>query len=209
MQPAARPTSPADTHQRIVAAAARVFARHGLAGATTRAIATEAGVNEVTLFRHFRTKDRLLAAVVGQQFGSTDRDETAAALPVTSDLRADLLEHGRRFTQLLEQNLPLVRTMLGEIHHRHRDQETQVFRGIFHPIKAAILARIAIAQKNGELRNDIGAAVLSDLFGGMIFTGVIRRDAPEIKLDYSAEAYLEAAVDLVLRGAAPVRTGRE
>lgn len=195
-----RASSPADTHQRIVEAAARVFARNGLAGATTRAIADEAGVNEVTLFRHFQTKDRLLAAVVGQQFGTNQADE--AVFPVTADLRADLLEHGRRYNQLLQQNLPLVRTMLGEIHHRHRDQETQVFRGIFRPIKAAILSRIEIAQKDGTLRPDVPADILSDLFGGMIFTGVIRRDAPEIKLDYTAEAYLDAAVDLVLRGAA-------
>ncbi len=207
---ATRANTSGDTHQRIVEAAARVFARSGLAGATTRAIADEAGVNEVTLFRHFQTKDRLLAAVVGQNFGSaTSDDPSHPPLPVTGDLRADLLADALRYAQLLQQNLSLVRTMLGEIHHRHRDQETQVFRGIFQPVKAAILARIEIAQKDGTLRGDLRADVLADLFGGMIFTGVLRRSAPEIKLDYTADAYLTAAVDLVLHGAAPIEKARE
>ena len=51
--------------QLLLSAAARVFARDGLAGATTRAISREAGVNEVTLFRTFGTKEHLITAVVG------------------------------------------------------------------------------------------------------------------------------------------------
>ena len=49
-----------DHRQRILHAAARVYAQHGWRGATTRRIAEEAGVNEVTLFRQFGSKDALL-----------------------------------------------------------------------------------------------------------------------------------------------------
>jgi AcrR family transcriptional regulator len=52
------------TRQRIITAAARLFGRIGYSRATTRAIATEAGVNEVTLFRIFGNKGNLLLAVV-------------------------------------------------------------------------------------------------------------------------------------------------
>ncbi|MCJ7623492.1 MAG: TetR/AcrR family transcriptional regulator, partial [Anaerolineaceae bacterium] len=44
------------------------FVEKGFAGATTRAIAREAGVNEVTLFRHFGSKENL-AKVIMDQFG--------------------------------------------------------------------------------------------------------------------------------------------
>lgn len=201
-----RPSSPADTRQRLLDAAAHVFAQHGLAGSTTRAIAEAAGVNEVTLFRHFQTKDRLLAAVVGQAFDPETTADTLAPVQFTEDLRADLLEQGRHYEKLLKHNLPLVRTMLGEIQHRHRDQEKQVFLGIFGPIKAAILARIAAAQDSGDLRRDLRADVLADLFGSMIFTGVLRRAAPNSKLEYPASMYLEAAVELVLNGASTKRS---
>ena len=52
------------TRDRIIEAALLAFARDGLQGATTRTIAQEAGVNEVTLFRHFQNKEGLLAATL-------------------------------------------------------------------------------------------------------------------------------------------------
>ncbi len=55
-----------DTRTRILDAAEKTFARSGWLGATTQEIARAAGVNEVTLFRHFGNKDRLLAAVFGR-----------------------------------------------------------------------------------------------------------------------------------------------
>lgn len=45
-----------DTEQRILDAALRVFASEGFTGATTRRIAEEANVAEVTLFRKFKSK---------------------------------------------------------------------------------------------------------------------------------------------------------
>jgi AcrR family transcriptional regulator len=49
-----------DHRNRILSAAARVYALHGRRGATTRRIAEEAGVNEVTIFRQFGSKHALL-----------------------------------------------------------------------------------------------------------------------------------------------------
>ncbi len=53
-----------DTRQRILNAAAQLFAEVGYAQATTRLIADAAKVNEVTLFRHFGNKKALLMACV-------------------------------------------------------------------------------------------------------------------------------------------------
>src|SRR5688500_3081995 len=50
------------TDDRILEAALRVAEVEGLRGATTRRIAEEAGVNEVTIFRRFGSKDQLLCA---------------------------------------------------------------------------------------------------------------------------------------------------
>jgi len=51
---------PAPGREKLLDAARRVFEQFGPTGATTRRIAEEAGVNEVTLFRHFGSKDALL-----------------------------------------------------------------------------------------------------------------------------------------------------
>ncbi len=196
-------SSVASTREKLLAAAARVYVRAGLTGATTREIAEEAGVNEVTLFRHFKTKDRLLAAVVGDNFGEKPVTGQFVAPESTPDLRKDLLRLARLYEKLLTANLPLVRTMLGEIQHHGREHEQQVFRSIFIPLKAAINARLATAHQAGELRRDTSPEMLQDLLCGMIFMGVLRRSISHIKISYSAPAYLEAAVDLVLRGSSP------
>jgi AcrR family transcriptional regulator len=56
------------TRERIMEAATKLFSEKGYAGATTRAIAEMAGVNEVTLFRHFGTKENLAQEIM-DQFG--------------------------------------------------------------------------------------------------------------------------------------------
>src|ERR1700712_1304119 len=94
---------------RLLDAATRIFARDGLAGATTRAIAREAGVNEVTLFRHFQTKDRLLAAVVGENFGPEAPPHLPPLKELTGELRADLTAYAKHYEKLLQENLPLIR----------------------------------------------------------------------------------------------------
>ena len=61
--------------------------RHGYAGATTRLIAAAAGVNEVTLFRRFGDKRRLVLAAVHADIGQF----AATATRPTDDLEADLI----------------------------------------------------------------------------------------------------------------------
>jgi AcrR family transcriptional regulator len=53
-----------DTRTELLKAAAAVFAQHGSRGSTTRRIAEAAGVNEVTLFRYFGSKEALLQEAI-------------------------------------------------------------------------------------------------------------------------------------------------
>jgi AcrR family transcriptional regulator len=193
-------TRRAPTRQRLLTAAAQVFARDGLAGSTTREIARTAGVNEVTLFRHFQTKAGLIAAVVGQNFGAQVAQAQTPAIS-TANLHADLTEQARRYDHLLKENITLIRTMIGEIHH-HEDHERQVFKAIFRPLRTTLLERIERAVKENELSDDTSPEVLTDLFSAMIFTGALRRCSSHIKIEYSATSYLNAAVNLIVRGAA-------
>ena len=194
------PESP--TRERLLEAAARIFARDGLDGATTREIARAAGVNEVTLFRHFRSKDRLLQAVVQRNFGST---AAPPPLPATgNDLRADLAAHARAYEQRLQENLPLIRAMLGGI-HRHGEQERQVYLAIFAPLRAALIARLEAAQEGGRLQPAADAGMLADLFSGMIFTGVLRRASP-IAFSLRSASSLATASSWAFRRSASTRS---
>jgi AcrR family transcriptional regulator len=82
-----------ETRVRILDAALELFSKHGFKGTTTRSIASEAGVNEVTLFRHFGSKERLFFAVVEHETDITDQLEEARVRP-GDDMVEDLTTLG-------------------------------------------------------------------------------------------------------------------
>ncbi|HEX5481084.1 MAG TPA: TetR/AcrR family transcriptional regulator [Terriglobia bacterium] len=63
----------AKARQKILRAAEGVFAKHGLDGARTEAIARAAGVNKALLFYHFKSKTDLFAAVIEESAGGVHR----------------------------------------------------------------------------------------------------------------------------------------
>ena len=58
-----------ETQGRILATAAAQFALHGYNGVSTRDIASQAGVNEVTIYRHYPRKRDLYLAVLDAELG--------------------------------------------------------------------------------------------------------------------------------------------
>src|SRR5579862_945402 len=68
-----RHARPGDTRQAILAAAA-AFAKSGLAGARTEAIAEAAGVNKAMLYYYFKSKESLFQAVVEDHFEIFNRE---------------------------------------------------------------------------------------------------------------------------------------
>ncbi len=53
-----------DTRERILSAAREVFSKKGYSGSTTKEISLVANVAEITLFRHFETKNNLFNEVI-------------------------------------------------------------------------------------------------------------------------------------------------
>jgi AcrR family transcriptional regulator len=177
-----------------------VFARDGLEGATTRAISREAGVNEVTLFRQFGTKEHLIEAVVGSEFGKSARSPVERP-GGRRGLRADMAEFARAYEEQLQENLPLIRTIIGEI-HRHALCQHEALQGIFWPMRTALVERLARAARCGEARAGLNASIAADMFAGAIFSSVLRRAGPGARRDYGASEYRDACVDTFIHGIA-------
>lgn len=72
-----------ETRQRILGAAARVFARRGYGQATVEDIATEAGVSNGALYHHFASKQELFRAILDDHLRE-QHVEIAALLPASS-----------------------------------------------------------------------------------------------------------------------------
>jgi len=103
------------TRQHLIDAAARVYADVGFRGATTRRIADEAGVNEVTLFRLFGSK----AALIEEAIRAHSAFGNIGALPdVPKDPVAELTEWAQADHAFLLDCRHLIRTTMAEMHER-------------------------------------------------------------------------------------------
>jgi AcrR family transcriptional regulator len=132
-----------DNRVRILDAAARVYAEFGYRGATTRRIATAAGVNEVTLFRTFGSKAALLDEAMRLRASMhAAAGEGAAYLPDTPrDPEAELTAWAAAQLEQLRQWRALIRKAMGEFEERP---------------KAAPCATEPWAEASSELRTYLG-----------------------------------------------------
>jgi len=179
-------------------AAGKLFGQKGLQGATTREIAREAGVNELTLFRHFHSKSNLLAAVLYQ--AAEDQSQVQVRMDAREgDLGGGLLKFARAFNQMLETHEGLIRTLIGEA-HRDPKSARQVTDGAFTPWRRSLSEYFAAKQESGEIRRSLKLAPVVDQFLGMLIGGMLRRTCPWAPQDYNAEDYLQTAVEIFTRG---------
>ncbi|XVV10232.1 TetR/AcrR family transcriptional regulator [Actinoplanes sp. CA-131856] len=128
----------------LLAAAAEEFAAHGL-DASVADIARRAGIGKGTVFRHFPTKDDLLAAVVLDRVD--DLAALAQRLTTATDPGAALLEFMEAAAGRQQQlDLSFLRES-GEVNARLTSARERLF--------AAIIALVARAQEAGAVRPDI------------------------------------------------------
>jgi AcrR family transcriptional regulator len=186
-----------ETRQRILRAAAQVFAEAGYARATTRVLAASAGVNEVTLFRHFGNKQNLFAAVI-EQFGGP-AVTTALEAQLTGDYQQDLLAVGAQLLQILLERKDALRLMLCEATHFPEVQEVMVQnpRQIRHMLTKYLGQQI----DKGQVR-PLHPEVMAQAFLGMFFSYAIATGFLEDAMDpeLSTEELLAQFVDIFVMG---------
>lgn len=185
-----------ETRARIIQAAARVFAEKGYSRATTRALAAAAGVNEVTLFRHFGSKKNIFAAVTERFAGPALTAALEAQL--TGDYRQDLLLMGRGVMKLLIERQHALRLMLCEAAHfpEVREIMAQNPRQLFQ-----LLARYLRQQmEKGQVRPGHPEA-MARAFWGMFFSytvslGLLTEPiSPELSADQLVTHFVDLFVD--------------
>lgn len=101
----------AGTRERILDAAFSLFCERGIEASTTREIAQSAGVNEVTIFRHFGSKEGLVAAILGR-FLDTDASHHLRHVKLGDDLAGDLERVTRQILDLHRQRGDFIRFIM-------------------------------------------------------------------------------------------------
>ncbi len=103
-----------DTHAKLLEVTCCLFAESGYLGTTTRRIAEAAGVNEVTVFRHFGSKDALIRQALATMGGR------AAPVLATDaqDPAAELYRWGLAVFYRYYEHRNLIRRLMGEMVER-------------------------------------------------------------------------------------------
>jgi AcrR family transcriptional regulator len=188
------------TRQRLLEAAYRVCAERGLHAATTREIAEVADVNEVTLFRHFGSKEKLIAALF-EHVLATLTESLSETEADAQDLERDLTRYAHRYHEMLMTNEALIRTIIGEA-KRHPEQARQVMCEAGRSLREHLIEYLRAAQDAGTVRDDVELGPAIDAFTGMLMSGMLRRTGFKTYINYSADKYIRTVVDLFLRGIA-------
>ncbi|MBE9052162.1 TetR/AcrR family transcriptional regulator [Nostocales cyanobacterium LEGE 11386] len=188
----------AQTRARLIEAATKVFANAGLIGATTREIARVAGVNEVTLFRHFQSKEQLLSAVI-QQAIALQAEALAHQDEWTQNLHIDLTHYARLSSRMMAENEALIRTFIGES-KRHPEAARLILYETDKSLRQQLIAYLKKSQEKGKVRPELDLRASVDSFVGMLLHGMLRfSDTPDT-LEYSRRCYIDTCVDLFVRG---------
>src|ERR1700759_3677760 len=168
-----------DIRDRILEAAKHIYAQHGFRGATTRLIAIEAGVNEVTLFRTFGSKAALFEALM-QSHVSPSPIPDFPDNPVDAEREmtiwvAAVLGHMR-------ENRALIRTSFGEIEERPEAAvsmcEGPNCAGMILTDYVLRLQSLGVAAADGDIQTAV-AMLMSSMFGDAISRDVMPSVFPQ------------------------------
>jgi AcrR family transcriptional regulator len=164
-----------ETQQAILAAAKELFIANGYRGTTTLQIAKEANISEMTLFRHFPSKEEIFITVIQPLLSFMNQLNIDGQSDIRQTVR-DLLENRLRFmmeerdlvrlvamesflTERSENPISTVMMRVDELFAAYAPQKRKL---LLRVIAGFILAGIYLPEKNEDY-NDILENFLRDV----------------------------------------------
>jgi len=178
----------------LLESAARLFAEAGYRGATTRRIALQAGVNEITLFRHFGSKDVLIREAIARAGSSIE----SQALPdQPRDPSRELKDWAKAHIAALRKRRSLIRTCMGEI-----EEHPGIFSGENNApgMAAKALGKyLRRLRETGQAKAQFDEVAASTMLMGVLFADAMGRDIMPDMYRNEPEQALDEYVRLFLR----------
>lgn len=194
---------PKDAVDRILAAAAQLFADKGFDAVSMNAVAAAAGVSKANVFHHFTSKQALYLAVL-----KTACSESTAALDEMRSTSGPFAERLRFFIRQhlanLRRNEGMSRLILRELLDSDRDKGKALADGVINQNFSKLVEFLREGRARGELRVDVNPAMVATLIvGANVFffqTGEVLRHLAEVEFADQPEHYTDMVTDILLRG---------
>ncbi|MCM3077576.1 TetR/AcrR family transcriptional regulator [Brevibacillus invocatus] len=188
-----------ETRQRILAAASQLMAQKGFKGATTRKISELAGVNEVTIFRHFTNKKGIVVELLSEMLDVRKPLENSLQGDF-GQLREMLIDYGRTYYQLMVDRKELIMISLMECDNY--PEVCKLFSNL--PLSAIELLDIKLKgfQEQGHLPLSLNTWSISAMFISTFFHAFMAKYRLHIEFDLKVteeELFVETT-DIMLGG---------
>jgi AcrR family transcriptional regulator len=192
-----------NAEQRILEAALRVFASEGYTGATTRKIAEEANVAEVTLFRKFKSKENLLREVLLKYRAAFSAVDNFIQPGKNADLEADLRTLGKNIARIMKDNKKdskshMLMFMLFE-EGRRKPEVAVILSSVFQMNLTRLSEYFELQIKNGKMRNINPRSASITFVSYFVYTSLVRGVFGDSFLGDSDEE-IERFIDIFTKG---------
>ncbi len=182
------------TREALLDVTARLYADHGWRGTTTRRIAEAAGVNEVTIFRQFGSKEALLLEAIH----ATSTDTPPAQLPTPPrQVRAELTAWALAQHASIYARRGVMRSCLAELDERPELAPTLCEGGV--AAFADCTRYLGAARTAGLLGHHGSIEPATVMLMNAVFMDAMTRDIMPPHHPLTVPQVIEMFVDLILR----------
>jgi AcrR family transcriptional regulator len=187
----------ADTRERLFHAALALFAQKGFAETTVEDITEAADVGKGTFFNYFPSKDHILLA-----FGELQLSKLESAIELARASGEPMPEFlrslGVRMTQEPTRNPAIIRALLQA--YLSTTPVRAAMMDLQRRVHALHTQMIQLGQDRGEIRNDLPAAEIAQVFRQTIFGTLL---IWSLYGDATLHSRIETAFNLLWTGLAP------
>jgi|HubBroStandDraft_6_1064221.scaffolds.fasta_scaffold98547_3 AcrR family transcriptional regulator len=187
----------AETRERLFRSALDLFARKGFTETTVEDITEAADVGKGTFFNYFPSKDHILLAFGEMQLRKLD-SAVAEARRTREPMPEFLRSLGVRMTQEPVRNPGIIRTLLQAYLSTTPVREAML--DLQQRVRALHTEIVLLGQERGEIRRDLPAAEISDVFRQTIFGTLLFWS---LHGDATLHARIESAFNVLWSGLAP------
>ena len=196
-QPGRRERRGAEIRERLFRAALDLFAEKGFAETTVEDITEAADVGKGTFFNYFPSKDHILLAFGEMQLAKLEA-AIAEARRTHQPLPQFLRSLGVRMTQEPTRNPAIIRTILQA--YLSTTPVRQAMLDLQKRVHALHTQIVQLGQERGEIRNDLPAGEIAQVFRQTIFGTLL---IWSLYGDRTLHARIEAAFNVLWSGLAP------
>jgi AcrR family transcriptional regulator len=189
------------TENRILDATIKILDKEGWEGATTKRIAAEAKVNEVTLFRKFKTKKLLLEAAKDRSTNNfLDELDMILKIDPENDIKTNLETVWKNASKMIDERTNLIRISIEEV--RGVPFENRVLPKISKMILDNLTEYFKNQIDKGSIRNidpEVAALNFFSIVFQMNIMWKIYGQSPPVEDERCMENFFEIFMDGILK----------